>query len=171
VEHLKAIPSPWWSESELKVLLKSLNWKWRIYMLDLCGDKHYSDPCMLYINAEHGWQRKYGRNELLWVTVIIRMPVLMAATEGKCWSSHWHHMLCQQTMKQMSEGNWHCIQGGTYCTKRCVMLLSEHLYPQSLSNYSALYVVHCIPTAFSPDLTYDAREEGLTRLAVVSNQL
>lgn len=38
-------------------------------------------------------------------------------------------------------------------TARWMMLLSEHLYPQSLCNYPSVYTMHCIPAAFSPDLT------------------
>lgn len=112
-------------------------------------------------------------NEMLWVTTILRMPLSMAASgeSADYQPVLWHHMLREQTLRWMSEGKWRGIQGGKHRTERWALLLSVHLYPQSLSNYPAEYKTRCIsPTYIFSRLNPCLGREGrFTRLAVVSN--
>lgn len=179
MQSLEAILSPWQGILKLQVLAKGQNYT--VHENKQLKYTRYTYRLATVIQILKRWIQ-------MWSIVDEKFGTKWAAGEslksygrpcrwqlqGESADHHtvfWHHMLCEQTQWWMSEGKWHPIQGGAHRTDRCAMLLSEHLHPQSLSNY-LVYSQHKVfsPT-FSPDLTHYWGKAGFARLAVVSNQL
>lgn len=137
------------------------------------ADWHHSDTYTLYSNVEHGRQKIWKEMSCWWVTIIIRMPLSMAASGGKCWSPHCSDTICFANkhcggcqrgngvafkVAHMERRGERCCWVSTCVPKVCPII---PLYSQ--------YTV--FPPTFYPGLTHACGEAGFARLAVVSNQL
>lgn len=122
-----------------------------------------------YWNMENHRQNIW--KERFWcVTMIIRMSLLMANSGGMCSSPHcvltpyalWTNTAVDVRGEMAS-------QGGAHRTARWVILLSEHLHPQSLSNYPDTHYTispYVLPR-FNPCFASCCQQPNVTALSAI----
>lgn len=114
------------------------------------------------------------RNELLWMTIIIRMPLSMAVSWGKCWSPH-----CVLTPyasrtntsvdvrgEMASHSRWRWSNGEVSDAAECAPVSPKSVQLSRCSHNTMYFPLHS--PQIQPMLWGEA---GFARLAVVSNQL